>query len=172
MTDVKYIDSLIAKYNLRPMPDGRLYSYIVGGKKAEIEAGKEIVPNKQAILARFAELDEIKAQEDARINAIEGLSELRAYNAALDSYHERVEKIMEAGTGEAWPQEPQAPEQEYPEAIAYLQLEAMAHKTNLAQMGAGQDGIKRVRSGEQTPSEALAQAQKEWSDYCSDHAWD
>lgn len=166
------IDRIIDEYHIRIADDGEHIFAPSIPKSKMAKANAEVGPNKDKIMARLRERQAEKDAEDARIAAIPGLKELREYRRAVEAHHDQIQRIMDSGDGRAWPKEPERPSQDYPQAQAYLALEGMLYASHDVKSSAGRRGIQRVRSGEQTPEEALAQAQSEWQAYCDDHAWD
>lgn len=139
---------------------------------------EEVHAHKPEIMAILTAEKEAKekaiAERTAKINAIEGLNEIKAAIAEHELYHDAFNAAMERGDGQL----PARPESnigemkaKYPRAAAYLKAENYEYSENYAQASAGRKARERIINGEDY-EQVLADMEKEWSDYCNEHVWD
>jgi hypothetical protein len=146
-----------------------------GSTTIEDHATKIILPREIAdyIITESAsqreEIESTDRRRQARIESIAGLTELRRAIADQNRYARQFGEMMEdEGNDGARP--PRAPAGnlaelaiQYPAAAAYLQAESMSCAANYAKAGAGKRSIERIGDGAD-PVQALADAEREWSD--------
>lgn len=170
---------MIKDYNitLDPVKPGMLRAYNVKKIKAD-NAGKKITEAKPEIMAILTAEKEAKekeaAERTAKINAIEGLNEIKVAIAEQERFHDAFNAAMERGDGRL----PSRPESnigemkaKYPRAAAYLKAENYEYSANYAQASAGRKARERIINGEDY-EQVLTDMEKEWSDYCNEHVWD
>ncbi|MEG0757317.1 MAG: hypothetical protein RR505_02830 [Raoultibacter sp.] len=154
--------AMIEKYHITLVGKDRLHAVLPNDvTDAETEAIKAAKPE---VLAYF----EVQAKREARVAAITGLAEMREYKRAINAWHHRHQHALENEDYAAFGPAPERPS--YPEAEAYLALESMSFSGNSSKAIAGEKGIEAVKDG-MHPSAALEVAEKEWSDYCAQSAW-
>lgn len=167
--DRRELDRIIDTYHVSIAGGGRIRA-VVPSHVSDARASEVIGANKRALIDRINEREAERRAGDARVAAIPMLRELRAYRRAMADYRHEVERGWERGEGR-WPSEPTRPEGDTTEAEAYLALEGMSCASNYAKAAAGHRGIEAVRSGEKSPSEALADAKAEWDAAISEAMW-
>lgn len=133
----------------------------------EVEA---IRASKPEIVSYLRGVDEAEAKRQARVDSIKGLTELREYTRAMDAWEMKVEDAISSGMLRGMGEKPVRLEGDYPEADAYLALEAMSYASNDAKSSAGARGVEAVKDGE-SPIIALENAKAEWGTYCSKNIW-
>lgn len=169
---------MIKKYSLFLSMDGTMVgtNYISAVKRdGMFEFLKAAKPEIIAILKSEKEAEEKAANErKAKIAAIEGLKEIKAARESVEEYHRRFNLAMERGDGHL-PKKPDVNMSEltskYPRANAYLTAESWAIATNYDKSAAGRKALERIINGEDYET-ALAEMNREWSEYCNEHIWD
>lgn len=163
------LDAIIRKYHVTIASGGRIH--VIAPKGASnAEVASVIRPNKQALISRIREVEAERRAGDARVAAIPMLEEMRDYGRAHMQWRADRERAWESGEGR-WPTEPAKPEGDTTEAEAYLALEDMSRASNDRKAGAGRRGIEAVRSGEKSPSQALNDAETEWTAAINELIW-
>ena len=137
-----------------------------------------IVSNKPAILAVL--LDEKRererktAERQSKIDAIEGLNELRSAIDEWDEYREEFSRAMERGDG-VFPAMPKSDTKElrarYPRANAYLLAESFENAAHDQKSSAGRKALERIINGED-PETVIADMETEWHNAAISHIWD
>lgn len=152
---------------------GRIKYVAVAGHSAALKAGKynaELTEIKAAILAIKAEQDAAFAEYERKLNAIEGLKEMNTLANAWDAYAVRRERAMDNGA--QWPTAPKTEMSElaakFPRAAAYRKANAWSMASNYIKAGCGRRATEQVLNGEDYAA-ALADMDREWSDYCEAH---
>lgn len=124
--------------------------------------------------AARAEADRIRAEREARRDAIPGIKEIEEARSAWDKYHYIYDKVIADGEGRM-PTKPAVSTTElcekYPKAAAMLQAEAYSSASNVAKSSAGRKARERIIDGEDY-TQVIADMEKEWTDYCDEHVWD
>ena len=124
--------------------------------------------------AARAEADRIRAEREARRDAIPGIKEIEEARSAWDKYHYIYDKVIAAGEGRM-PTKPAVSTTElcekYPKAAAMLQAEAYSRASNVAKSSAGRKARERIIDGEDYKT-VIADMEEEWSKYCDEHVWD
>lgn len=134
-----------------------------------------------------AELVEIKAhlrdeharhmEREAKINAIEGLDELRAAIDDIARYRREFDTMMDDEFNDGVfppvlpPHDINAMKAKYPRAAAYLAAERFAESPNYSKANYGADAINRIIDGDD-PGEVIRAMEESWSDYCLRNVWD
>lgn len=163
---------LIKKYNITETANGMIQARpahkLTDAEKDQIRAAKP------AILAYFAELRQAEADRQAKIEAIEGLEELKDIRAEWENYRDEFDQAMEAGNGYT----PSKPEEKvedvakrYPRAAAYLKAEDYSYASHYAKASAGRKALERIINGE-NHEQAIAEMEAEFTAYCEKHIWD
>lgn len=132
--------------------------------------------NKPEIIAELQRRFNATAERNAKIEAIEGLEEIRAAQAAWDKYHDDFDRRMSdenlSSFGISPPKDDvAATKAKYPRAAAYLRAESYSYASNYAKSDAGHKALERIINGEEYTT-ALADMEKEWSDHCQEHLFD
>lgn len=159
-------------------------------KAKRTPAGKRLYADIARGLWR-AEIEEIKAQLNAekaakeaadkarqnKIEAIEGLKEIRAAINAQARYREELVQMMEDedNDGIRPPKRPDpdiaALKAKYPRAAAYIKAENYSCAEHYAKADAGRAALEKIINGGDF-AQAIADMEHEWSAYCRDHIWD
>lgn len=131
-----------------------IYNYLVDRRNAEIKAAEE---------------------RQAKIDAIEGLKELKAARVDLASWHKEFEKSFDDVGGLGVRSKPnydlKAMSEKYPRAAAYIKADAWACAANFEKASAGRKAKERIINGEE-PALVLREMEKEWDEACRSHIWD
>jgi hypothetical protein len=175
---------LIDRYNIRleigsnGQPTGRALVYNVKLVKAD-NANAELAsraPEYKAILMQQwqAEQDAIKARAE-KIAAIPGLAEIEAASEDLAAWREEFARSFNDVGGLGVRPKPTTDIdgllKQYPRAAAYLKAESYSLADHYAKAAAGKKALEKIINGDDY-AQALAEMDKEWSDYCADHMWD
>lgn len=137
-----------------------------------------IVSNKPAILeillAEKYETERKARERQDKIDAIKGLTELRAAIRELKDYYDRYNEAVENGYG-ILPVRPDidldAIRAAHPRAAAYLRAESYSLSENDAKASAGAKALERLINGE--PHETvIADMEQEWTNAAMSHLWD
>lgn len=172
------VEELIKRYNVKDNGDGRIGIYNVKLATAE-KAVEEIKSRKPEILAYYkAKRDAAEKEREERqmkIDAIEGLTELKKAIADWDKYHYQFNKCMESECPSGFPQKPNVDIAElklkYPKASAYLKAENWSFASHYKKSSLGEKALERIINGENY-EEVINNMEKSWSDYCEEHMWD
>jgi len=171
------IEAIIRKYKITDKGNGML-SVAVRPSESEMDLLKRIKPE---VLAYFAEEKARKqARREARqakINAIEGLQELR--NALDDEarYARAFDRMMEneCNDGVNPPKRPTVKsadlKEKYPRAAAYIKAENWSFSNNYAKSAAGEKAMKRIVDAEDYET-VLADMETAWSAHYKERMWD
>lgn len=172
------IGEMIKKYDIRDVGDGRIGIYNMKDGKKHMD---EIKAKKAEIMAHFAaeKAAERAAYEarQAKINAIEGLTELTDAIEAEIAYGNAFNRMMEDeyNDGVNPPSRPKVSSVElrkqYPRAAAYIKAENWEYASHYAKCGAGRRAKERIINGEDYVT-VLADMDAEWSAHCAEHMWD
>ena len=181
------VEELIERYNISlqtEFQNGKLVLtgkiYTPCGQKVEADNATGVLKErKAAIYAYLLDLHDakIKAAEErqAKIDAIEGLKELRAARADIASWNEEFEKSFDNVGGLGVRPRPvydmKALEEKYPRASAYLKADSWSDASNFEKASAGKKALERIINGEDHAL-VLLDMQEEWSKACESHLWD
>jgi hypothetical protein len=171
------VEELVKLCEIIDAGDGRL------GCRNKYQAQKhldELKTKREEILKyladkKAAEKAAAEARE-AKINAIEGLKELKAaINEQDDYYHEINRRFENEALSSILPTQPTANikelKEKYPRAAAYIKAENWKYANNYAKAAAGKKALERIINGENY-EQALADMEAEWSAHCQEHMWD
>lgn len=170
------IDEMIARYGLVDCGDkvriDNHYHYL------KDNAAEIIKENKPAILARLREIKAEKARKwqerEDRINAIEGLSEIKAAYHDLELWHDEFEASFSDVGGMGVRPKPkydfEAMKAKYPRAAAYLKAEELKWKTNDNLSAIGKKALEMIIYGDY--QEALEYIKTEEEKFVNGHIWD
>jgi hypothetical protein len=134
---------------------------------------------KEQLAAKLEEHEESMKREaeeqQAKLNALEGLRELEDAKDAWESYNYWYNRFIERGAEGKAPKKPEANlkelVQKYPRTNAYLNAEAFSFASNYHKAAIGRKAAKRILNGEDY-KQAIADMKKEWRDYCEEHVFD
>ena len=113
----------------------------------------------------------------AKIDAIPGLREIKDAIADLEAWQDEWNASFqgEGGGGVGVRPRPKydikGMHEKYPRASAYLKAESYELAAHYVKSAAGRKANERIINGED-PTTVLADMEKEWSDYCTEHMWD
>lgn len=172
------IEAFVERYSVFRQDDKIGSYHFPAAQRADCMAyAKEHKPEiMQYLLDKEAEKKRAAEERQSKIDAIPGLKELRAARADAAAWRDEWTANIERGdSGVGLRPRPQydfkAMEAKYPRAVAYLKAEAMSYAAHYVKAGAGRDALERIINGEDG-TQALADAEKEFSDYCHEHIWD
>jgi hypothetical protein len=128
-----------------------------------------IKANKDLFLAEIKKIEAEKAQREAKIQAIEGLKELKAAIAQEQYEYEQRQKRWESESlSSIMPEKPAVSVVElkakYPRAAAYITAEGWSRSSNSGKRQAGKKALERIIAGE-NHEQVLADMEAEWSEY-------
>ena len=144
-------------------------------RKRKPEIMRYLIEREEAA-KKEAEERRVKAEErQAKIDAIEGLAELRAAYADIRSWREEYNENIDKGySGVGLRKMPQydikGMRARYPRAVNYLLAEGMANAAHYRKSGAGKKALERIINGEDG-DQALKDAEAEWNDYIHENIW-
>ena len=168
---------MIKKYDIRLATEGRIGIYNANRAKKDKMLDTIFAAKPEIIAVLTAEkeaAEKAAAERKAKIDAIEGLNELKAAIDEHERYYYDFNAAMERGDGRL-PARPTSSVREtaekYPRAAAYLKAESYEYSANYAKSGAGKKARERIINGEDY-EQVLADMEKEWSEYCNEHVWD
>lgn len=147
----------------------------IRARKPEIIA--ELMQRKEAEDAETEAYKKAIAEREAKLYAIEGLSELMQARSQLEIYREALAAMMddESNDGAFPPPRPTSNPAElskqYPRAAAYLKAESYEFASNAVKSAAGKKAEERIINGEDYAA-AIRDMETEWADYCTAHIWD
>lgn len=135
--------------------------------------------HKAEIVDYLKEQEEIKKHEveeqQAKLNALEGLRELEDAKDAWESYYYWYNRFIERGAEGKAPQKPEANLKEliqkYPRTNAYLNAEAFSFASNYHKAAIGRKAAKRILNGEDY-QQVITDMEQEWKDYCNETVCD
>jgi general stress protein 26 len=183
MTTLK-IEEMISKYDLILITSGANKGKIAARNTYAIKkdnVSSYIKDHKTEIVAELQARkdagDKAEADRKAKIDAIEGLAEIKNAIAEHEEYHYKFSKMMddEYNDGANPPHCPlsdvTALRAKYPRADAYIKAESYSCSSQFAKSDVGKKALVRIINGEDFES-ALADMESEWSAYCSQHIQD
>lgn len=124
-----------------------------------------------------AAADEAAAQRRAKIEAIEGLSELHEALRKKAEFYQNLNRMMddENNDGVFPPRKPEVSPEEiakkYPRAAAYVRAEDWSNAAHCAKASIGEKALDAIINGADYES-AVKAMETEWSEYCTEHIWD
>ena len=170
---------LIKKYNITLSPNSDDKVVIRNTELAKADnIIDDVIANKAEIISILKAEDEAarnKIREElAKIDAIEGLAEIRDAIVEHNRYWEKFNYAVEHGTGKL-PAKPKTDADDlmkkYPRAAAYLKAEGYANAANDAKAIAGKKARERIINGEDY-DKVIADMEGEWKSYCNKNIWD
>lgn len=174
------IREIIEKYRISLAPDGCIK--VCNASAAKRDDMIEIIKDKKAEIIAYINAEReaktrARAEREAKIASIEGLSEVRDAIRAEHEYHVAFEKMIddEYNDGVFPPKVPEtdsgALKARYPRAAAYLKAESWSCSENFVKSNAGSKAMERIINGDDYDA-AIRDMEKEFSDYCTQHMWD
>lgn len=138
--------------------------------------GEWVKANKNVLIAEIKAIENERVERDAKIQAIEGLKELKAAIAAQEQYeYERQKRWESESLSSILPKPPQVDVEElktkYPKAWAYIRAEGWANARHYAKAAAGRVALERIINGE-NHDQVIAEMEAEWNAYTKQHIWD
>jgi len=173
------VKDLIKKYNLQAIEkDGKMMVHTRARVPAKDVAA--IKANRDEILKEILDAKEQKRkacqERQAKINAIPGLSEIKAELAKAADWHRRFNASFETEDGGGWCVGPrpkydfEAAYKKYPQAHAYLIAEREAYKDNYELAEIGRKALEKVINGQW--EEAMDDIKRKEDEFVNRHAWD
>lgn len=174
------VAELIDRYTIGLFKDGKIWAQ--GVKKGDMDAMKVIKARKPEIMAELVAREEAKerawAEWKAKVDAIEGLTEIREAQDKLEQWHmdfaasfEGPEACGGFGVGPRPNVDIDALKARYPRAAAYLQAQSWRNSSNYEKAEAGRVAEEKIVAGEDFAA-AIAEMEQRWSDFCTGKAWD
>lgn len=138
--------------------------------------GEWVKSHKELLIAEIKAIENEKAEREAKIQAIEGLKELKAAIAAQEQYeYERQKRWESESLSSIMPEKPAVSVVElkakYPRAAAYVKAENWTLSNNSGKRQAGKKALERIINGEYH-EQVLADMEAEWNAYTKQHIWD
>ena len=172
------IEEIIKKYNIRIHENGTQL-------RADMRISKNpddlafMKENKPAIIDYIKskkEAEEKAYQErKAKIDAIEGLKEIRDAIADLSRWHEEFEESFNDVGGLGVRPKPDydidGMKKKYPREAAYLKAESYEYASHYHKSSLGKDAKEKIINGEDC-AEAISEMEQKWKEYCDEHIWD
>ena len=169
------VQEMINKYNIVLMPDNIIKASNVKGDAAiaELKAAK---PEIVAILTAKKEAeDKAYADYEAKVDAIEGLKEIEILRGEWYNYESAFDRMMDTGSSVLSAKYPSTTLKDiyikYPRAAAYLKAQSWHNASNYMKANAGRKAEEKILNGEDYLA-AIAEMEKEFSDYCEQHVFD
>lgn len=173
------VKDLIKKYNLQAIEkDGKMMVHTRARVPAKDVAA--IKANRDEILKEILDAKEQKKrayeERQAKINAIPGLSEIKAELEKAADWHRRFNASFETEDGGGWGVGPRpnydfdAAYKRFPQAHAYLIAEREAYKDNYELAETGRKALEKVINGQW--EEAMEDIKREEDEFVDRHAWD
>lgn len=131
----------------------------------------------------MAYLDAMEAEKKAssearkaRIDAIEGLAELRDTMRSWEQYRSDFSRRMEnEGMSSFTPETPSVTVEEiankYPRAAAYVKAEGMSNSSHFFKASCGREALEKILNGDDC-EKAISDAASKWDLYCKEHMFD
>jgi hypothetical protein len=138
--------------------------------------GEWVKSHKELLIAEIKAIENEKAEREAKIQAIEGLKELKAAIAQEQYEYEQRQKRWESESlSSIIPQKPIVSVAElkkrFPRAAAYVKAENWTLSNNSGKRQAGKKALERIINGEYH-EQVLADMEAEWNAYTKQHIWD
>ena len=138
--------------------------------------GEWVKANKNVLIAEIKAIENEKVEREAKIQAIEGLEELKAAIAAKEQYeYERQKRWESESLSSILPEPPkvdvEALKIKHPRAWAYIRAEGWANARHYAKAAAGRVALERIINGDDH-DQVIADMEAEWNAYTEQHIWD
>ena len=139
---------------------------------------RDIISNMEAILVeldrRESEKNHAYEEREKKINAIEGLQEIRNAIDEIDCYKSEFDRVWESGES-VYPSKPKvdvaALKAKYPRAAAYLKAESYSMSSYLPKYSSGTKALERIQKGENYPA-VIQDMENEVKRETEAHLWD
>ena len=168
---IEYIDGKLTPTGKICIAHGTLAKE--NGDWEKIVSAKEEI--KAILIQEFEKEQRAEQEREEKINAIQGLKEIKAAKEDLENWRYEFEDSFRDVGGMGVRPKPQYDFEElykkYPRANAYLKAEAYSRAANYVKASAGKKALERVINGEDCDT-ILAEMEAEWSAYCNEHIWD
>lgn len=175
---------LIDRYNIsleldaKGKPTGRaLISNVKQAEKdnAKAEIMRRAPEYKALLMQQWQAKQDAAAARQAKIDAIPGLSEIRAATKDLAAWREEFNRSFDDVGGLGVRPKPtvdiSALLAQYPRAAAYLKAEEYSYSSHYVKAAAGRKALEQIIDGAD-PTQTLSEMEKVWGDYCNEHVWD
>lgn len=174
----KRIVELVKKYNIKIHLDGEHLAMNPAIAK-HTEDVTFVKANKEAILNYLKAEKERKEQEVIeyrnKVNAIEGLKEIRDAEHDIENWHYEFNKSFENVGGLGVRPKPNYNFSEmyakYPRAAAYIKADEYRNASNYRKSAIGQNALNKIVNGEDYVL-VIENMEREWSEYCAEHIFD
>ena len=161
--------------------------------------GEWVKANKNVLIAEIKAIENERVEREAKIQAIEGLKELKAAIAAQEQYeYERQKRWESESLSSILPKPPQVDKEnpyedatteddswdrfllilnveelktKHPKAWAYIRAEGWANASHYAKAAAGRVALERIINGDDH-DQVIAEMEAEWNAYTKQHIWD
>ena len=171
------VEEMVKQFGITKMDGGKIR---IPKSVGALNALDEIVSKKAEIIAYLDAQAEAKrkAREErtVKIEAIEGLEEIRAARDDFEAWREEWEKSFEHCGGLGVRKRPEydfeALYAKYPVAYAYLQAEVKANSNNYEVAAIGRKALEAIIDDPQNYENAIAEMERELSDFADRHAFD
>ena len=178
------IEEAIRKYGIEPVDYGPNKGKVfirdmpkAAAKKAELM--KAIPEIKKYFADKDAKEKAERARREANVASIPGLKEITKLREALARWHEAFNRSFEGegacgglGVGPKPEGDEKALLKQYPQAAAYLRVQAEAEKNNYELREIGQKALNRFEDDPSKWQEIVADMDKEISAEVDRHVWD
>ncbi len=178
------IEEMIREYNIEPVrfgPNkGKVGIYRMpkaAAKKAELM--KAIPEIKKYFADKDAKEKAERARRKANVDSIPGLSEIKALRADLDRWHDEFNRSFEgegACGGLGVRDHPKGDEKallkQYPQAAAYLRVQAEAESANYELAAIGRKALDRFEDAPQNWKKIVADMDADLERNVDEHIWD
>lgn len=168
------IKEMIERYHIKLIADNKICINDVAKMKRDgmVDAAYAVREDIRAYL-----IDEKKAREErlAKIDAIEGLAELRETMSAWATYYSDFDRCQDDEMCVTFPSRPSVSVSDakamYPRAAAYIAAEQFSTSEHHVKSQLGSTACDRILSGEDY-SDVIAEMETLWSDYCASNAFE
>ncbi len=173
------VKEMVQKYNISKFDEGKIR--IANMNAVNRDNALELIKKSKTEILEYIEREiaEKKAAADmrqAKINAIEGLKELKEVIRSWARYDAEFERRMnDECLSSIAPKKPVVTVDEvsakYPRAAAYIKAENMSYASNYTKSECGREALEKIINGYDY-NEALKEADEKWSAYCTKHIFD
>lgn len=171
--------NLIEKYHIHLMlekgePNGKIMVPTDDAYQAKEEGELDLIIEKKPEIVRYLlekkeKEDEIDAERESKIDAIEGLKEIGEAREGLVSWQLELKRSLNSTEKTEVRPKPEydfeAMRQKYPRAVAYLKAQDYAGSSNPGKAAAGDKALERIINGDDY-REALKDMEAEWEIAC------
>ena len=177
------IEEMVKRYSLVLCSDGERVA-VQNDYMMKKDNALEMIKERKAELLAFLKAEkeqERLAYEErrAKINAIEGLEEIRNAKADLDLWHSEFSKSFDGdyavgglGVREKPHYDFEAMYEKYPVAVSFLKAEEYAEKTNARLSAIGQRALDAIIENPTSHEEIIKKMNEELDKFTNDHLFD